>query len=136
MTTSDKSIHYEGDFVDGEYHGQGVYKFDKCTYEGTFKRGNFVQGRQRMNDGSWYEGGYLNLRKHGEGSYHFANGNVYVGGFENDVRHGMGYLFDFENQCKVREEWVKGHRKNFVKTTSTTEELKSQLANEGYYFQG
>jgi hypothetical protein len=54
MTTSDKSIHYEGQFLDGEYHGEGVYKFDDCTYEGTFKNGNFVKGKQVMKNGNWY----------------------------------------------------------------------------------
>lgn len=72
---------------------------------------------------------------HGEGTLHLANGNAYVGGFENDQRHGMGYLFDYENTAKVREEWVKGQRKNFVKTPSTKEELDEALKNEGYYHQ-
>jgi len=47
------------------------------------------------------------------------NGNAYVGGFENDQRHGMGYMFDFENEVKVREEWTKGKRVNFIATPST-----------------
>lgn len=88
-----------------------------------------------LEDGSWYQGGFNNLKMHGEGTLHFANGNAYVGGFENDQRHGMGYLFDFENQAKVREEWVKGQRKNFVKTPSTTAELNEHLKKEGYYYQ-
>lgn len=87
-----------------------------------------------LQDGSSYEGEYKGMNMHGEGTLTMKNGNVYVGGFENDQKHGMGYLFDFENQCKVREEYVKGVRKNFVKSPSTTEELKAQIQNQGYYF--
>lgn len=66
-------------------------------------------------DGSRFEGGFLDGKMHGEGVLHFENGNAYVGAFENDQRHGMGYLLDYENEAKVREEWVRGQRKNFVK---------------------
>jgi hypothetical protein len=55
------------------------------------------------------------MRMHGQGTLHFTNSNVYIGGFEDDTRHGMGYLLDYENSSKVREEWVKGKRINFVK---------------------
>jgi hypothetical protein len=47
----------------------------------------------------------------------------------------MGYFLDFENEYKIREEWVKGERKNFVKTPSTKIDMTEQLKNQGYYFQ-
>lgn len=31
-----------------------------------------------------------------------------MGGFEDDKRHGLGYLLDYATEHKTREEWVRG----------------------------
>lgn len=82
-----------------------------------------------MDDGSYYKGQYKGDLMDGDGTLYYANGNVYLGTFENDKKHGMGYLFDFQNDCKIREEWVKGSRKNFVKSPATKEEMTEQIKN-------
>ena len=33
--------------------------------------------REKYKDGSYYEGNFYNGKRHGEGIYHYANGNVY-----------------------------------------------------------
>ena len=38
-----------------------------------------------MFQGSWYRDNMS-----GQGTYKWANGDVYVGNFENDVKHGQG----------------------------------------------
>jgi len=55
-----KDGRYEGDFVDGQYHGEGKLHSlkDKRTCEGTFKNNNFVKGKLLLEDGSYYEGEY------------------------------------------------------------------------------
>ena len=61
----------EGEFKDGEAHGQGTLTFANGeTYEGEFKDGE----------------------AHGQGTLTFINGNRYVGEFSNGVRHGQGTL--------------------------------------------
>lgn len=128
---------YTGDFVDGQFHGEGKYfnALTKRTFEGKFANNNFVSGKMLMADGSYYKGQYNKDLMNGDGTIYYVNGNAYVGSFENDQKQGMGYLFDFVNECKIREEYVKGERKNFVKSPSTKEEMTEQLKNQGYYFQ-
>lgn len=83
-----------------------------------------------------YSGAYRDFEMHGQGTLYLRNGNVYMGGFANDKRHGMGYLLDYETGHKIREEWAHGTRgANAVSTVSTTQELDEHLRKEGYYYQ-
>ena len=49
---------YEGEYKDGEYHGQGIYSYP---------------------DGSKYEGKWKDGEKHGQGILTSPGGNKYVG---------------------------------------------------------
>ena len=61
---------YEGDFVNGEKEGYGVY---------TFK------------SGARYEGTYLNGQREGYGTIYQANGSkAYEGGMKHGLPHGKG----------------------------------------------
>jgi hypothetical protein len=57
---------------------------------------------------------------------------VYIGTFEDNEKHGLGNLFDPKNDLKQREEYVKGVRKSFVRSTTTGDELQRHLQNPGY----
>ena len=120
-----KDSKYEGEFVDGQFHGVGKYYNSKTkrTFEGTFQNNNFLKGRMLLEDGSYYEGQYKRDMRHGEGTIYYPNGNAYVGLFDQDQKHGAGCLWDLQNVAKVREEWVRGTRKSFVIARSTVEEL-------------
>jgi MORN repeat len=59
---------YNGDLVDGVFHGYGIYS---CS---TFK----------------YTGGYSNGQMHGNGEITYSNGATYKGEFEMDKFHGYG----------------------------------------------
>ena len=74
---------------------------------------------------------------HGQGTLRLRGGNVYLGGFENDKKHGLGYLPDYGTCHKVREEWVRGKQSagSSVRQASTKEELDAHLKKEGYYYQ-
>lgn len=93
---------YEGHFLDGQFHGEGVYidAKNKRTLEGTFKNNNLVKGKMISPDGSFYEGEYKNGMKNGSGVVTYPNGQVYVGTFENDKKHGLGTLFDLDKKTK------------------------------------
>ena len=101
---------YEGDFVEGEMTGYGVYVYSSQIgdkYEGFMKNGvREGTGKYTWADGSTYEGGYKNDMKDGEGTFIFANGDRYDGHFVSDVRQGKGtytwkngdyYTGDFKN---------------------------------------
>ena len=87
-------------------------------------------------DGSFYEGEYKNGMKNGSGVITYPNGQVYVGTFENDKKHGLGTLFDLDKNTKQREQWVKGSRKECIKTPCSREEILQQMKNPGYLNKG
>ena len=94
---------YEGDFVEGEMTGYGVYIYSPQVgdkYEGFMKNGlREGTGKYTWADGSTYEGGYKNDMKDGEGTYSWADGSSYRGTFKNDVKDGQG-TFIFANGDK------------------------------------
>ena len=60
---------YEGDWVNNQMHGKGIYKF---------------------RNGDIYEGDRVNGKKHGYGTYKYKNGDYYEGEWMNDKMHGKG----------------------------------------------
>ena len=60
---------YEGEMVDGLYHGYGKY---------IWPNGDIYVGQWNMG------------RKHGKGKYMLANGSIYDGNYVNDVNEGKG----------------------------------------------
>uniref|UniRef100_A0A7S3CPV0 MORN repeat protein n=1 Tax=Strombidium rassoulzadegani TaxID=1082188 RepID=A0A7S3CPV0_9SPIT len=127
---------YEGEFEDGKFHGEGRYSYplSKKVLEGQFKNNELVKGKMILEDGSVYEGEFKKNMMNGKGHITYPNGSVFVGTFENDQKHGIGTLFDFKTQTKQREEWLKGSRKNFIKTPASEEEFQQQLKNPGYIY--
>ena len=66
---------YEGDMVDGEFHGKGRFYFS---------------------NGDKYEGEFVDDMFHGYGEYTYKSGSVYRGFFSRDMFHGIG-TFSFED---------------------------------------
>ncbi|WP_309043133.1 MORN repeat-containing protein [Marinobacter sediminicola] len=117
-TYEDKDgLKYEGQFVDGAFHGSGTAWYpDGTRYEGDWDTGKRAgEGVWRDADGSRYTGqfaadsfqgqGTLTLangdiltgewsqgRLNGHGSLTTADGMLYVGGFRNSDFHGRGTL--------------------------------------------
>lgn len=85
---------YEGDFMDGSFHGYGelfypnghVYKGD--FYEG-FRHG---WGSYIKPDGERYDGPWVNDKRNGWGTYIWADGAKYEGEMKDDMLHGQGKL--------------------------------------------
>lgn len=106
---------YDGDMVDGLYHGKGKLSWDGGYYQGEFKNGVFEgkgyfeniwmnykgefsngymtgYGELKYND-SEYKGEVVNGQMEGEG-YLKAPSETYKGTFKNDLYHGHGKLKD------------------------------------------
>lgn len=64
-------VRYEGEWLDGESHGKGVYYYA---------------------DGSYYDGSWVVGKMTGKGTFVYANGNRYTGDFLNDFKDGTGTL--------------------------------------------
>ena len=47
---------------------------------------------------------------HGEGVYHYANGNIYSGTWDNDEKHGPGKM-TLADGTKRKQEWENGRLK-------------------------
>jgi hypothetical protein len=63
------------------------------TYEGDVDdEGNRMgKGKMTYDDGSYYDGGFVNDKFHGDsGVYHWFDGDEYKGSFKDGERHGVG----------------------------------------------
>jgi len=86
---------FEGEFVDGNFQGQGTYKNNAFESEikGIFN-GQMYKGEITLSDESKYIGEYISiLQSTGTGktgSYYFTNGDRYEGEFWNKMMHGKG----------------------------------------------
>lgn len=83
---------YQGDFVAGRRHGQGVQTWSNGDrYEGAFVEdrreglGEYAWGRGGEWAGQRYRGGFRADQRHGEGSYHWPDGRVLSGAWIRDL---------------------------------------------------
>ena len=90
----DKTM-YEGDVVNGQFHGQGTLTFpNKSKYIGRFKN-------NEMNDS---EATHIVLNDDG------STNEIYKGGFKNNLRHGTGTL-KTRDRKKKKVRYVEGELK-------------------------
>ena len=85
--TETKSSHvYVGEWKDGMKNGQGTFTFpDGEKYVGEFKEGKFIKENLSA-DGNCVKGNCVN----GQGTETFEDGREYVGEFKNDKFNGLG----------------------------------------------
>ena len=104
--------YYEGDFVDGLFHGRGTYYFKESekTYTGGFVEGRIEgDGEQKWADGREFTGHFRNGKEDGEGTFRHANGTIYIGKFKEGKMHGFAIFIDAEGK-KRHGEWREGKR--------------------------
>jgi len=86
---------FTGTFKDGEYYKEGVLTFPN-QITGKCIAGNCIDGTGSLvlSDGSTYQGGFKECRKHGNGVFVSADGAIYKGEYKEGKRHGLGtYIF-------------------------------------------
>jgi len=91
---------YEGEFVNGKFHGFGIYQF---------KAG-------KENRGDRYVGNFRDGQMTSNGTYHFANGEKYIGSFEGVQRSGFGTQY-MKNGDRFSGEWKNDQFHGFGKLT-------------------
>ena len=122
---------YEGDFVNGKYHGRGVHTWPSgARYKGDFRdnkrtghgiytwpngnryEGEFVDGDRTGHgifmwaSGSRYEGNFRDNKRTGHGIYTWPNGTRYEGGFVDGEVHGQGiWTFPDGNRYEVENRY-------------------------------
>ncbi|XP_046991534.1 MORN repeat-containing protein 3-like [Schistocerca americana] len=65
------------------------------------------QGISYYADGSYYDGAWLDNKRHGRGRMWFADGTFYEGEWKNDQFHGLG-LYAYANGNRYEGEWKCG----------------------------
>ena len=92
-TYPDGSSRYKGEFKNSLKNGKGslVYR-SGAKYEGEFKDGELTEGVYINTEGDRYEGELKDLLPHGEGVLEFKGGGTYRGEFQNGMLHGKGIL--------------------------------------------
>jgi hypothetical protein len=83
---------YSGEFVDGEFHGQGTYKY---------------------NNGDGYTGDFVEGKFHGQGTYKYNGGDVYKGGFIKGQKYGYGVITSPSGKYTItgffeQDKWAEG----------------------------
>jgi len=83
---------YEGDWEDGEKHGQGTLTYaDGGSYEGEWENNlRHGYGVNIWANGARYSGNWRHNKKHGKGTLTYADGGRYSGEWKNDMRNGKG----------------------------------------------
>ena len=116
---SPKGHKYIGEFYDGKFHGQGIFRYKGREYVGQWKDGKkHGQGAYSFANGDQYIGGWKNNKYFGQGIYIYADGDKYVGEWKKDKyntpdnlreRHGYG-MVTYDNGDQYVGEWKKGLR--------------------------
>ena len=83
---------YEGEWKDGERHGQGTYDDNAgSVYIGEWKYDERSgEGIQIYTDGSKYEGQWENDQRNGQGILILPDGQKYEGAWKDNKKHGVG----------------------------------------------
>jgi hypothetical protein len=83
---------YDGLFLEGRFHEDGVWKDDTETYSGKWVQGEkHGLGVQELESGT-YEGMFVHDVRMGFGTFTYKNGTVYTGSWYNNIYHGNGTL--------------------------------------------
>lgn len=110
--TSLRGDRYEGDWEQGEKHGNGRYVYpDGSSYSGSFeanKKHGF--GIFTWEDGTEYRGHWNEGEPHGEGELVLTDGQRLEGQYENGIVVDGSGIFIYENGDRYVGQWRDGER--------------------------
>jgi hypothetical protein len=127
MTFPD-GVQYSGNFAAGRFDGEGIlsYAVSNWTFTGVFQEGRAVGGIFRDPAGEtvayergetgdalegivWrYEGGFNDRGQNGTGTFTFADGSVYTGGFSRGLAEGEGTYTDASGRTVYAGDFKEG----------------------------
>ena len=109
--------YYQGTWLEGLAHGEGVLETHSYRYKGCFREGQFDgQGWLNIKNKGIYEGGFMEGMFNGKGKFTWVdNHKVYVGGWKNNKFTGKG-LMVWSDGRKFYGEYLNGkkHGKGFA----------------------
>ena len=104
---------YKGVFKNGKYDGLGKEFFEDGTkFEGFYTDGQKKYGTFLWNNGSKYQGQFLNGVFHGKGVYSWANNKTYNGNWANGKMNGKG-KFSYPDGSYYEGEFINGKKCGF-----------------------
>ena len=105
--TFDSGDMYVGDFVNGDFHGQGIYTWkDGHRYSGGWKNDKRNgQGTLVLQSGKTYIGGWKNSKKDGQGTTTFSNGRLERGFYKDGQFQGLSINIP-QNAHKSGVSWI------------------------------
>lgn len=101
---------YKGEWLDDQYHGQGVetWNYGAIKYEGEFVEGKKTGKGKFSFDGNYYEGDFVDGQFDGDGKYYFADsGKIYEGDFQENNIIGYGVMLWPDNK-RYEGEFING----------------------------
>ena len=106
---------YEGEWKDGERHGQGTYDDNAgSVYIGEWKYDERSgEGIQIYPDGSKYEGQWENDQRNGQGILILPDGQKYEGAWKDNKRHGPGTFTDLDGSSEYQI-WANNKREKIM----------------------
>ena len=110
---------YEGEWKDGERHGQGTYDDNAgSVYIGEWKYDERSgEGIQIYPDGSKYEGQWENDQRNGQGILILPDGQKYEGAWKDNKRHGPGTFTDLDGLSEYQI-WANNKREKIMTKTN------------------
>ncbi|XP_073407624.1 alsin [Dendrobates tinctorius] len=94
-----KDATYEGRWISGKPHGRGVLSWpDGRIYTGEFRNGledgygEYILPNKALKQNDRYLGNWKDGKMCGQGTFWYANGEIYEGCFQDNNRHGHGLL--------------------------------------------
>ena len=84
---------YEGELRNDHKHGKGTMRFaDGRVFVGEYINGQMIEGKMTYQDGSTYEGSWVDGMRHGRGKCVFTDESIYEGEFREGEFHGHGRM--------------------------------------------